>query len=421
MLRFLEIDPALAGQYALEVRAQVFLARTWAERDPVSALKWVKSWPDGPDSRKEPGFDAVYAKIAENDLPNALRLFFADETSWDERNLQTIFNAWGESDGGAAVSRALQISKGPFRTAALEAALRAWTGSAPDAAIAWFHTIEDPILQREIATGLAQGIARTDLESAVQFARSLPAGRAQEGVIGSLADHLCQDQRVDEAMKLAASIHFDLGNIPLVISLMRSREFRSDAAIDVLLLRANAPDIDQQEIDALKQYLPAAARAADPQAFLKRLVDGSGEAFDQLRESVFPPVGFRWGTNDSATARSWMASLPPGESRELAFQSIVRGWTSANAEEAAAWIAELPESADRNAAIAGFGGTQLRRNPEEAIALIRSIPNEDDRLAALKNSWETWRNDDNDAAGKWRDTSDSLTSSERAYLAGSAK
>jgi hypothetical protein len=124
----------------------------------------------------------------------------------------------------------------------------------------------------------------------------------------------------------------------------------------------------------------------------------------------------KWAGSDLAGARAWAEALPPGATRDRAFEGVAQTWAWSALPEASAWVDAEPPSSSRDAATVALVKAALQRDPESALMRLRKMQDSAAQLQALQEGWRFWSKRDADAAEKWRSSSPDLTASERASL-----
>lgn len=119
------------------------------------------------------------------------------------------------------------------------------------------------------------------------------------------------------------------------------------------------------------------------------------------RDALVSRVGEAWGRIDGQVAWQWAASLPVGETREIAIQSILSSWAEQQPiEAAAAAVNQLPPQEQSHGVLAVLlAWTQ--RDPAAAASWVSLFPESPLRETATQNVVGNWATFDVESARQW--------------------
>jgi len=140
-----------------------------------------------------------------------------------------------------------------------------------------------------------------------------------------------------------------------------------------------------------------------------------------------------WGAADPASASAWLATFPPGETRERAIPTLAEAWAGSNPQAAITWSLSLPDSPEKATAVdqsvriwaqnernslktwiqsqpPGPASDHLRstvstviaeQQPQEAATMAAAITDPALKQDALVDIVRQWRKADPNAAETW--------------------
>ena len=368
-----------------QVRAVGTVVAEWAKSDVEAALRYARE----SSNNRIQLIRAVVTSIAERDKPKSLALI-EENLNGSEANSahHDVMEEWAKEapldaltyfqsmdDGSkkdeirADLSMQLVNSGHPDR--ALEVFLGGkrpdhdtselfnnWADSDWDGAAAAALELKDPKVRSKAAEGLLKGLfkAQPDTTEATEWAMALMDIIAESGG--------------GENLHLGWSIGY----------------WKPET---VTALVENYPQLLQESI-------------ADAFEGMKDL-DSARTVFESiddqnLKDRALQPLAANWAKQDPAGTADWLATLPEGEGKTLAYGNVANAWARADPGAAREWIENLEPSAPRDTAIAHYVGIYGGSDPKNSLKLAQSITSEKERNQALRNSLEAWLATDFDAA-----------------------
>jgi hypothetical protein len=202
---WMELDPvaALAWFEKLPVSLQKdfssAILNTWANKQPSEMLSWAEHLP--PERLKEllaqkigditkEGIDPSNAdrfiKLAERATDSNLVGRYYYGQSETPSDIDALFRNYSKSAPLDALSRAMQLPSGSWRTQALAGLAFGWATADPTAAQHWAETINDPAITSYIFSACAKGMAQNDVAGAVEWLGSLADTSANQKTLQEL-------------------------------------------------------------------------------------------------------------------------------------------------------------------------------------------------------------------------------------------
>jgi hypothetical protein len=317
-------------------------------------------------------------------------------------------------------------------------------------------------IQAEPMASIAPGLARLDVQEALNWAKALPAGPAKNSALQHVVRYLTES---DAAKALTEVIAWPPGQPRSdMIAEVASRLAQKDAPravqlvaeIEDLTLRTTAV---RSVVQVMSRSNPAAALPAvmslpvsetrgalvadvlqnwaqsDPTGAVKwaeaqttpalravafgAVVSGlsnySVTEAAALLEKI--PTGERldravsvvcdtWCRNDPPAAARWAAGLPSGNIRGLALARVVAPFARADYVAAGAWLENLPPGLDRDRAIQSFLSMAPMERAAELSRWPAKIGDSEIRFAAIETIARLWLRAEPDAARGWLSTTD---------------
>ncbi len=253
------------------------------------------------------------------------------------RFLSLLASAWGAKDGAGALTalRDLPRREGEMARAT---AMAAWAAAHPAAAKDWMVKASagdsgaavkpDRALER----GLVTGLARRDVQEALQYVVTLDAGQ-QEDLAGVLVE-----QKLKEGVLTGAQWAESLPTEELRVTGM-------EVAGEHFLRR---------DLKGALQWAETIAARAD-----------AHEAVADIANEL--------ANRDPQRAVEWTAALPAGPSQNHAFEDVYENWTEEDPAAASQSLTNLAPGPGRDAAIEAFSGTLARENPTDALTWAGEI------------------------------------------------
>jgi len=334
------------------------IARQWALRDPAEALAWANALPLRLQLSTVPGILAQHA----------------------------------EADPLGAAAQAVALTEPRLRQQALQMIVGEWGGRDSAAAADWLVHHADRRLTGELAPGLIQQLAETDLNKAEALAKELPPGesrnRALSGIVAGLANsNLEQAQEFLAKLPPGAAKDGALEQLAWVWG-------RQDPAAAARFA------LDQPDTDGRSRLLDAAATEwaqRDPAAaadFYHQLGAGQG------REAFADNLARHWAEADPKAALGWIQSLPATDQRPELLANLMSTWAQQSPGEAATAAGLLPPES-QEAAVRSVIQAYASQDPATGAKWLASFPEGELRGAAQSAFVSQWAQEDAAAVGTW--------------------
>jgi hypothetical protein len=266
-------------------------------------------------------------------------------TADSARYLTLLAHAWGALDGRLALE-GLESLGGRDGESAKATALAAWAAGDPEAALAWFreHAAQsDPSpnqrQERALSRGLVTGLARRDLDRALDYVMNLEEGQRSE------FGHLLAEQKLRDGVVAGAEWAAQLPEEDM---------------------RTNA--LETVGYEYIRQDLTGATEWAER-------IAGRADAHEAVAD-----VGNALALRDGQEAALWASRLPAGPSQNHAMEDIFEVWTRADPLAASQGLTRMPPGSGRDAAIQAFSRTLTRENPADAITWAGALSDPEARL-----------------------------------------
>jgi len=333
-------DPTGAANYVMQLPSGAnheallnAIVNNWAKADPVQLLNWAGKNLDGAnydtaalaalkvESTTNPA--AALAFMTQNNLPNN-----ADKV------VPSITSYWVSIDPQAAFSWAVSLptDNSAVRDAAIGGVLSPLISSNPQAAADYLvqNFSTDPSLPHLAAQTAAQ-LAKTDPDSTLAWANSLPTAEAQNSAA------------------LAAIRVYSLANPAAAWS-----------------SAAQLPDAtrDQAELDVIDLWSSGSpSQAAQAIASMP-----SGAAHDTATSYV----ANSWLIRDPNAASQWIDALPQGSAKDAAINQIIAIVGKNDPTSAFNWAVTLGNETTRNAQVVNLAAQWSDQNPTGAAAAAQN-------------------------------------------------
>ena len=458
-------------------RSASMLAASWAQKDPEAALKWAKTlkgdWKSSSTSeiykvlarenpatawerlKGEPGHlrgkivGGILDIVADEDPQKAMAMLmgleskpeqriatghFLSQLNWGDTRLafevieqvkdpatrrenldnQMYYAAWSAPD-----LLKEQVAKMTDREKidTSSAVLRGLISVDPAAAEKYFLAL--PEAQRDTST-LSQMLSQysnTDPKKAFDFAVSLTNPQEQTAAVNGLFENWSSDDPEAAATgwkKLPAG-QSRLEALDNIAS--------SWGGSDPEAAKAWADTLSGTErARALAAVLPAMARD-NPQVAgtqLSSLIAAPPDGMEKNLASSASKLAGQWASDDPASAATWAAALPNGQSRDEGLKAVSQSWSQYDAIATAQWLGTLESGSSRDAAIQPLVNQIRKTDPTTAFSWAASISDDNQRLNQLRQTLSTWRASDLNAARAAFDAAD-LSDKERESLAKEVK
>jgi hypothetical protein len=256
-------------------------------------------------------------------------------------NLEAFINGLQTGEYADALKRIRRIPGNNDRELASRLLISRWVQSDPDGALQFAAANRG---YEYVADAVFQQAAATDLQSALERAKTLPNAdlryMALRGVLSFMAD-----TDPAGALRLAPTLGDYRGNEPL-----SSVVYRQWAAND--------------------------PQAAALQAAQDNTEGGWRSPVNQVVRT--------WAAQDPAAAANWSLSLTDAEARARSVSQVMRQWTRDDETAATNWINALPAGSDHDTAVAALAISMAATDPQSAISWARNIADETARNNALQ-------------------------------------
>jgi hypothetical protein len=285
------------------------VAWRWSEADPDAALAWFRNVPPGRDRERtwvgiENGFSRYLGKLSPTAMLAEGKRFLAMELDPNQRRdlYPNLAGMLAAKDPAVARAWVMQLPEGNDRSAALKGLLQSWSQKDPGEALRFViaNPNLDPQLGGKGVGELARKWGERDLDSALEFARTLPEHDSRQlaiyGVLEGVRDSNpsaaaaligelpAGELRTQAASQLARQWAFTdpAGTTEWLNSLSSGTE--RDSAITAFVWT-----MDGYDIALANQW---AAAIEDP----KERLQSSGRVFE------------RWLREDEASAVAWLSA-----------------------------------------------------------------------------------------------------------------
>ncbi|MFZ4766514.1 MAG: hypothetical protein ACOYMN_16300 [Roseimicrobium sp.] len=155
------------------------IARTWSERDPLSALQWADEIAS-PQLRK--ATSALVANALALDKPDAALALLPTRPDLAPIIAQQVAH---NGDPDRLLEPIQQMSEGPAKDQTWAAFMRALAASNPTKATQSLALVTDPQLRRELVETIGTTWSAMEPERALAWLNTLPANESTDGYIGA--------------------------------------------------------------------------------------------------------------------------------------------------------------------------------------------------------------------------------------------
>ncbi len=437
MLSGSEMEEALALLLKMKPGWQMvreFLSE-WADIDPAVCAGWVtENMPKGSDR----SFILRYVldRWAGKDVQKAYEWAqsLPPEQGRDTA-LQAVFDHWASLDPEAAAKAIARLKD--FNSCNLAKGVIAWHWARKniDAATAWAWNLPKDSGYVYALYNIALVLRDSpDRGRASEWARSFPAGPADNPVLKRIASFLAGSDSAGTVSLLSENMPGGLGNMPdIQLFLVRwAKKNPEDAAMWARQLadsraresvlntisqvvesgnRASAVNAGEtagsgqaapggstdnsktEELSAseiLSQDLPVAVSLAE------QIPDGPE------RDAVMHSIALRWAEDDPAGAAAWaLQQMPDGRELNVTLRTIVWGWAEKDGASALAWVNQLSDGGKKLESQATVAMALARSNPAAAAGVVDQMPYGQTRNDVVSNVAFQWAHTDRNAANTW--------------------
>ncbi|MDF3056196.1 MAG: hypothetical protein K0R17_411 [Rariglobus sp.] len=343
-----EIEREVSADLRSELRRE--LLASWARRDRADLAKW---------------FEARGA---------------ADELHQDA--LQTLVTSL-VSEGGDHGFQWMEKFLSPSGRAELHGPFfREWANTDPSAAA---NTLKGLVTAAPGVAGWSDLIgqvvaqwAHLDLNSAVEWTTSLPAGEGKTHALIQLGYQWA------EHAPAAAAAYALAQNDPSLVRLVAGKWAEADPRT-ALAWVGDMPASESRN-GALAAALTVWAQRDSSSAAL--YVDGLNTPAGGSQATL--AVVSVWAQADPVQAAHWVGRFPEGAIRESALEQLVGSWAANSASAAGQWIQQLPATRSRDVAVGAFCNAITPTDPAKAFEWARLISDETLRTQAMETAASAW-------------------------------
>ena len=313
-----------------ELRDSAFsrIARAWAKRDPKALFEFAKNAPPGIARSKAPRL--AIQELSKIDPKTALDYTLDSKDFASNLGFGSVFNNWFHSDPAAAERWLLEDSSPNDRRRVHGDAIQTYIYVDPAAAIRFidkFSADQDPESWRQQAIAVW---ATNDPDAALDALQKMPS----EQVTGRLLRNFALNVAQDDPEKAAA-----LGET------LALTDPQANAAYLSGIIAAHPWD-DPEGRSALAVQLPEG----------------------RWRREAFDDAVGSWFDKDEVAASSWLSSLQPSPSRDIAIWRFVLNLAPIDPESAAQWATSIQDPKRRKKSIATALESWKKIDPDGASA-----------------------------------------------------
>jgi hypothetical protein len=360
MGRYHDFDAVLNGLRTASPERRARLAdeitKKLADQDPAGAVTLAMTLADA-WGQTEPTEIAGRALAREKPEVAFARAVEMGRKPEERRLRHVMIDQLVESDSGATFEQIAALPAGTTQDDLLVLAAAAWARRAPELAIAWLRDRPPDDLKIRLTACVGFEVAQVLPDRAVAIAEMLPAGRNRWLLYSAIAETWVA---VDSDAAMAW-----VRNLP-------SGEPRDAAYAGVV----NGFGI------------PSTRRVANVPGMSTGRTLGGGR-----------PVVV--ADSNSPTFSAWLATQPPGMSREEAILEYVRQRGALEPMSVGPMIASMPGGPARDQAMSIYVDGLLISSPGEAARWINSLPRSDRSDELIEKTARQWLRTSPDAAADW--------------------
>jgi hypothetical protein len=370
-------------------------------------------------------FAKAFDRARNNDVFGAVAtLRSVHDAAQRDRLTTRLVDALAMENPRTAVAFGMALPRGAAQTAAIETAARAMVNRDADAAVRWAMDLADPTAARLARRVVAGETVRINPRAAIERVQALPVGRARNDMLVMTAAAWARVDpdaviswlrgQPDDAVKprLTSGVGFEMA------------QTRPDRAVEVAEMLPEGRD-RWLLFSAIAQTW-VAKDAAAAQAWASRLPAGEARAaalagFDTgqgvpVSRRIARAPGVRSGSRvrggsgaatsveiNSPAFTAWLATQPPGISREEAILEYIRQRGSVEPLAVGAWISGLPLGPTRERAMQIHLDNLLVASPTEAARLLYSLPASDRSNDLVEKTARELLRTNPDSAKLWMD------------------
>jgi hypothetical protein len=231
-----------------------------------------------------------------------------------------------------------------------------WTTASPHAAAGWAQKLDNSELSRSFLTITALRWAVTDIEAAIDWARSLPEGALRNEITAAIGSESIRSDP-EQALRLLAEIPSYKEHDALVCRALGELAFTDrDRALEWALQIK-----DQPLLQRVTEQIAVASAKKDPigaaEIALNQMTPG------ETQDRAIVSIVQRWVQFDPLTAASWVKDFPEDQLGKDSMDNLVTLWANSNQEAVGSWLLTLPLGDLRNAGIRTYSQVIARTDP----------------------------------------------------------
>lgn len=403
----------------------------WAERDPAGAAAAVKELPLDADTRRLlPPIAQALGKVSpqralewaaqfstlrerEAATSGALESIAVESprTAVDavmkmpagtlrERLVASVAASIAARDPIAAAELVRDFQHGPVGAITTGVVIPELAKVNPVAALELIKNFSDIASQQEGYVELARSWADADLDAAVAWAKTLPAGETQEKALVGLLESWTNKDPAAAARFVETSMNPN--NRGPMLAEVAGSWARQDplAATDWASKLPAGLSRNQAVVSALSEW--AVEAPSDAAEYVVKLPVG----VEQTEAAM--AVIQRWADADPETVALWIEQFPEGELREQAGTALLGRWGQVEPGAAGDWVGKLPVGAFRDTAAAQLAQALVENDAPAAFQWIGSISDATARDLAYERGFRTWLAHDPTKARQWMEQETNL-------------
>lgn len=301
-------------------------------------------------------------------------------------------------DVDEALSWAQSLPAGPAKNSALQHVVRHLNESNPGKALSEVTAWPPGQPRSEMIAEIASRLAQKDPRRAVQLVAEIEDLALRTSAVRGVVQVM---SRSDPAAVIPAVMSLPVSETraALVADLVQNWA-QSDAAGAMQWAEAQAtPALRAVAFGAVVSGLSTYA-VAEAAAVLEKIPPG-----DRLDRAV-SVVCDAWCRSDPASAARWAAGLRPGNMRGLALPRVVLPFARVDYIAAGRWLENLPPGLDRDRTLQAFLSLASAERAAELAPWVPKIDDVEIRLGAVETIARQWLRADPNAANAWLATTD---------------
>ncbi|MEX0707489.1 MAG: hypothetical protein WD078_05950 [Woeseia sp.] len=345
---------------SLRTRFLGHIASDWSRKDPDAVLTWLAAGSDDSEFARALASHA-YSTLAEHDPHRFLAVSAALPANYSRHAAMLAYQLIAAADPSQAINMLQSVAAGQQRDL--------------------------------IVNAIASGMAKSDPQSALDWAIRQSSGRADTvaSVIGTIAVE-DTEAALDYAMNLddeSARQHS--------LRFIAMRSARDPGKVQGVASRLMAIEDPQQRQSALG-VLASTWAQMDPHAAAEWAVNNPASAGEQSLAQVAAHLA-----QQDPDAAIRLAARVPAASREQWLTQVAGGYASADPEGALAWLDQLRGQPHHAAMVETAAQHAAHRSPELAASLIPEISDPKKAALVARTTARNWSQRDPHAAAAWVD------------------